>query len=74
MQPRAQNASEHAAPPASRRSGLLLLVLAIGSLGVTAGAVGFSLSGIYGAGVASVILLAGLLAASPMLEARLTRA
>ena len=50
-----------------------VIFLSIGLLGVSAGAIGFSMSGIYGAGVASVFLLGCLLALSPVLGAAVAR-
>ncbi len=49
------------------------VLLAVAFVGVTGGAIGFSLMGPYGAGVASVLILGCLLAASPVLGAAVAR-
>ena len=49
------------------------ILLAVAFLGVASGAIGFGLSGPYGAAVASVFVLGCVLAASPVLAAAFAR-
>ncbi|MEL6496934.1 MAG: hypothetical protein AAF937_04745 [Planctomycetota bacterium] len=62
-------------PPSAgiRRYRGLSVVMGVAFLGVAAGAVGYGVMGVYGAAVASVLVLGCLLAASPVLAAAVAR-